>query len=100
VVHVDGIFSSNDIGLLKDAAMAGLGIALLPELIIREALESRALVPVLPGAVEAENRIAVVYVEREFMPPQVRAFVDALIAWGPKLQRDPPPMRLSSRSRG
>jgi DNA-binding transcriptional LysR family regulator len=87
VVSVESAFSSNDLTLLRDAAVAGLGIALLPELIMRDALDSGALVPVLPGVIGAENRIAVVYVERELMPPQVRVFVEAIFAWAPRLQR-------------
>jgi hypothetical protein len=30
--------------------------------------------------------MALVYVEREFLPPQVRAFSDAVIAWLPRLE--------------
>ncbi len=35
----------------------------------------------LPGAIQADSHIAVVYAEREFMPPQLRAFIDAVMAW-------------------
>jgi hypothetical protein len=37
----------------------------------------------LPGLLRAEGRIAVVYVERELVPPAVRAFVDWLLARAP-----------------
>ncbi|WP_437674854.1 LysR family transcriptional regulator [Sorangium sp. So ce131] len=80
--QVEGVFSTNDMDLLCDAALKGLGIALLPERVVRPHLESGALVHVLKGAVEADSHIAVVYVEREFMPPQLRAFIDAVMAWG------------------
>jgi len=30
-----------------------------------------------------ETRVAVVYQQRELMPPQVRAFIDVLVAWAP-----------------
>jgi len=86
VVHVDGSFSSNELRLLHVAAVRGLGIALLPKFMILDLLESGALVHVLPGIVEIENRIAVVYPEREFLPPHVRAFVDTLVEWSPSLQ--------------
>jgi DNA-binding transcriptional LysR family regulator len=88
VVRVDGVFSANDLGLLRDAAISGLGIALLPMLLLREALENGTLVQVLRGVIEVENRLAVVYVEKELLPPQVRAFVEALVAWAPKLVRE------------
>ena len=88
-VHVDGVFSSNDIRLLRDAAVGGLGIALLPMVILGDLISSGALVHVLPGIVEADNRIAVVYPERELMPPHVRAFIEALVEWAPALDVTP-----------
>jgi DNA-binding transcriptional LysR family regulator len=87
VVHVDGAFSSNDLGLLREAALRGLGIALLPEFLLVDALASGALVEVLPGVLHGESRIAVVYLERELLPPHVRAFVEDLVEWAPALQR-------------
>ena len=80
-VHVDSAFSSNDLRTLLDAAVAGLGIALLPELLVTDLLGRGTLVHVLEGVVERQNQLAVVYVERELMQPHVRAFVDALTAW-------------------
>jgi DNA-binding transcriptional LysR family regulator len=82
-LHVEGHLFSNDVQLLCAAALRGLGIAFLPLLIVYPHLESGALLPVLQGVLSAESRIAVVYLEREFVPPQVRAFVDAVVEWGP-----------------
>ncbi len=89
VVHVESAFSSNDVRVLRDAAVRGLGIALLPTLTIGDLIENGALVHVLPGIVEAENRIAVVYPERELLPLHVRAFVEALVKWAPALETAP-----------
>lgn len=86
-VHVESAFAANDLGALRAAALRGQGIALLPMLLLGDALRTGALVQVLAGVVERENRIAVVYVEREFLAPPVRAFVDALVAWAPSLSR-------------
>ena len=80
--QVEGALFANDVHLLCDAALQGLGIALVPERLVRPHLESGALVHVLPGAIHADSHIAVIYAEREFMPPQVRAFIDAVTAWG------------------
>lgn len=44
-------------------------------------LESGALVQVLVGVVSAEWQIALVYPERTFLPPQVRAFIEAVAGW-------------------
>jgi len=80
-LHVEGTFFSNDIELLCEAAVEGLGIAVLPRIMIDPFVESGALVHVLPAAIQGESRVSVVYPEREFVPPQVRAFVDAVAAW-------------------
>ncbi len=79
--QVDGAFFSNDIALLCDAAMRGLGIALLPESLVAPHVERGALAQVLADVVGAEMQIALVYPERAFLPPQVRAFIDAVVAW-------------------
>lgn len=80
-LQVDGAFYSNDIGMLASAAADGLGIAFLPLFIVRPLLESGALLQVLPGILKSESRVAVVYAEREFVPPQVRAFADEVTEW-------------------
>lgn len=80
-LQVDGVFVSNDIGLLCDAAVRGLGIALLPHGLAAPHLDSGSLVQVLTDIVGAEMQIALVYPERAFLPPKVRAFIDAVAAW-------------------
>jgi DNA-binding transcriptional LysR family regulator len=82
-LHVEGSFFSNDLQQLCDAAGRGLGIALLPMFLAGPLLESGELVHVLPGIIEADTQVALVYPEREFVPPQVRAFIDAVAAWAP-----------------
>src|SRR5216683_3382541 len=82
-ISVEGSFVSNDITLLIDAAVRGLGIAVLPMLLVGVPLERGALVRVLPELIHAESRVAVVYQEKELLPPQVRAFIDLLVAWAP-----------------
>jgi DNA-binding transcriptional LysR family regulator len=88
-IPVEGRLFSNDLTLLAGAALGGLGIALLPTLLVDGLLARGQLVRVLPDIVQADNRVSVVYPERELIPPQVRAFVDVLVAWAPKgLSRD------------
>ncbi|HEX3697247.1 MAG TPA: LysR family transcriptional regulator [Polyangia bacterium] len=81
LLHVEGAFFTNDMTLLCAAALQGLGIALVPSLLVRALVDSGELVHVLPGALGGESHVAVVYPEREFVPPAVRAFVDAVAAW-------------------
>jgi DNA-binding transcriptional LysR family regulator len=82
-ISVKGSFVSNDINLILDAAVRGLGIAVLPTLLVGGLLERRALVRVLPELIHAESRVSVVFQEKELLPPQVRAFIDVLVAWVP-----------------
>jgi len=83
-VSVEGVFFSNEPKLLLGAALQHQGIALLPGVLVQAFLASGRLVHVLPGSVEARSMVAVVYPEREFVPPQVRAFADAIVAWAPQ----------------
>lgn len=87
VIRIDGSFSSNDLRLVRDAAVRGLGIAMIPQIVLGDLVARGELVQVLPGVLESENRVSVVYVEREFVPPHVRAFVEAMVAWAPALQK-------------
>lgn len=85
-IQVRSVFSSNEIGVLHHAAIAGLGIAFLPRLIVSDNLANGSLVHVLGGIVETEDKLAVVYPERELVPPHVRVFIDRLVAWAPTLE--------------
>lgn len=86
MLHLDGIFASNEVRLLASAAVRGLGIAYLPDSLVKSHVEDGSLVHVLPGVLEIKNRLALVYPEREFLPAQVRAFIDAVITWLPRLE--------------
>src|SRR4030095_8994504 len=82
-VPIESQFVSNDLLMLEEAALRGLGIALLPMLMVTPLLERGELVHVLPDLIREEARVALVYPEKEFLPPQVRAFIDAVVAWAP-----------------
>jgi DNA-binding transcriptional LysR family regulator len=83
-LHVEGAFYTNELPLLRDAALRGLGIACLPLRLVHAELLSGALLPVLLNELRDEVTMALVYAEREFVPPAVRAFVDAVVAWAPE----------------
>ena len=80
-VHVEPTLMTNDVELLRAAALAGRGVALLPLLLVGGDLESGSLVAVLPERIGTEVHVAVFYAERELLPPAVRAFVNAAILW-------------------
>jgi DNA-binding transcriptional LysR family regulator len=48
-VAVRGPFAANNSEALREAALAGLGLALLPDFSARPALQAGALVELLPG---------------------------------------------------
>lgn len=85
-VKVEGAMLSNEINLLHEAAVRGLGVALLPLNLVGASLAAGELLHVLAGVVGAEAKISIVYPEREFLPPQVRAFADTVVEW---MARDP-----------
>jgi DNA-binding transcriptional LysR family regulator len=79
-VHVSGDLMTNHDGLRLEAAARGLGIALVIESVAAELLASGGLVRVLPEVVGRRNHARLVYREREFIDPKVRAFVDFLVS--------------------
>jgi len=80
-VHVDGVLLANSRLVLRDAVLGGLGIAVLPMLEVRSLLARGDLVHVLPGVIGGELHVVVAFPERELVPPQVRAFADAMTKW-------------------
>ena len=64
--------------MLRAAALAGLGIAQLPESVVREDLQSGALARVLPDWNTPEGIVHVVFPSRRGLLPAVRAFIDFL----------------------
>ena len=89
-VTVSGAVVANDPSMLMAAALRDLGIALVPDVLARPALDAGMLVHVLAGIVEMPTQLSVVYLERELMAPAVRAFVDHVVAWAPRAFADFP----------
>ena len=84
-VSVDGRIKSDNGEALRDAAVGGLGIALQSTWAVYQQLASGALVRVLgefPLAVETV--VSAQYLNRHFLPPKTRAFIDFFAArFGP-----------------
>jgi DNA-binding transcriptional LysR family regulator len=74
-----------DFVLLRAAVLAGLGIARLPESVVREDLRSGALRRVLPQWNTPQGILHVVFPSRRGMLPAVRAFIDFLAARMPAM---------------
>ena len=66
----------HDFVVLRAAALAGLGVARLPESVVRADLESGALKRVLPGWNSPQGILHVVFPTRRGLLPAVRALID------------------------
>lgn len=78
-VAVHGPLRVNHPDAIRDLAIAGLGIALVPDFVATEALREGKLREVLPGTVALRWSILAVYPRRRFLPLRVRAYVDHLV---------------------
>ncbi len=68
----------HDFVVLRAAVLAGLGVARLPESVVRADLRSGTLVRVLPSWRSPQGIVHVVFPTRRGMLPAVRAFIDFL----------------------
>jgi DNA-binding transcriptional LysR family regulator len=68
----------HDFVVLRTAVLAGLGVARLPETVVREDLRSAALTRVLPQWNSPQGIVHVVFPSRRGLLPAVRAFIDFL----------------------
>ncbi len=64
-----------------DARSHAVGIGLLPQGPVTRQLREGALVPVLEDVVGLETPLNLVFVDREFMPPRMRLFIDRAIEY-------------------
>jgi DNA-binding transcriptional LysR family regulator len=96
-IAVNGRLRANDSEALRDAALSGLGIALLPTWLVSADVQAKKLVPLL-GAHEwlispgAERAIWGVYPPKKVVSPKVRAF----LAFIEKRFGEPPYWELAS----
>ncbi|MGF1590139.1 MAG: LysR family transcriptional regulator [Pleurocapsa sp.] len=77
-VTVKGVLCSNNGEVLKDAAVEGLGIALLPTFIIRSELDRQTLVIVLPEYQPPEIALCLVYPLNRHLNTKIRLFAEFL----------------------
>jgi molybdate transport repressor ModE-like protein len=78
-VRVTGRFESSLGEVLRDAAVAGLGVALHSEWLVCDDLRAGRLVRVLPGYAPVTAGIYAVTPPRRLVPARVRAFIEFLV---------------------
>jgi len=91
-VRVAGRYACDNWEVLREWAMAGLGIALKSTWDVRQQLEDGSLVPLFPGYTFASDvAIYAVYPHRRFLPAKTRAFIEFLAdSFGPEPYWDRP----------
>lgn len=71
---------ANDIEVLRQAALAGMGIAFLPAVMVQRDLRQGALVALFTNYTLPSRDLRVAYASRSFLPAKIRTFVDHLVA--------------------
>jgi len=91
-VRVSGKYACDNWEVLREWALAGLGIALKSTWDVRRQLEEGSLVPLLPGYDFAtEVAIYAVYPHRRYLPAKTRVLIDFLAdSFGPEPYWDRP----------
>lgn len=77
---ITGNFETTSTDALYRATLAGLGIARLSSYLVSDAIKDGSLVRVLPQYIDDEADILAVYSNKKNLSPNVRAFIDFLVA--------------------
>jgi DNA-binding transcriptional LysR family regulator len=83
VVRFEPRLACGNMGAVRNAAIDGAGVALLPDHVCREALLAGQLVRVLPEWRGQRGIVHLVFTTRRGLPPAVRALIDHLAAGFP-----------------
>lgn len=96
-VRVSGQLRSDNGEALRDAAVDGLGIAYQSTWLVAEQLQRGSLVALLADyPIAGESVVSAVYLNRDFLPPKSRVFIDFFSArFGPEPYWDANASRLS-----
>lgn len=77
---ISGSLITDNIVMLRQAVIDGVGMARLPMSIVSADIEAHRLKRILPDHVLGEPSIFVVHPYRKHMPTKVRAFIDVLVS--------------------
>jgi DNA-binding transcriptional LysR family regulator len=85
-IAVKGTLLLNDLLAVRDAAIAGLGLAQLPACLTMPHVHAGRLVPVLLDYVPPPTPLFIQYSARKLQPARVRVFVEFMLE---RLRRNP-----------
>jgi DNA-binding transcriptional LysR family regulator len=80
LVRVTPRMGCEDMAAVRDAAIDGLGVAILPDHVCQEALQAGRLVRVLPAWRGLQGVVHLIFTTRRGLSPAVRALIDHLAA--------------------
>lgn len=80
-VQMNGVFEVNSPEVAKRAALAGLGITMVPEFSVEREIREGRLVSLLEDRFPSGSGVYAVYPHRRLVPAKVRAFVDFMVKW-------------------
>jgi DNA-binding transcriptional LysR family regulator len=80
-LHISPVLISESVTSIHEAVRAGLGVAVLPDWMIREDLLSGRLVRVLPQWNAKDLPVHVVYSGHRLLPARVRSFIDFAVSY-------------------
>ena len=85
MIAINGRFVATNAEALRDATIAGFGIARLATFLVSDDLRAGRLVPILEDVDADGAPIRAVYPSSRHLSPKVRTFIDALLeAWRPE----------------
>ena len=84
IIRITPRMGCADMATVRDAAIGGLGVALLPDHVCRMALDGGQLVRVLPAWRGLQGIVHLVFTTRRGLPPSIRALIDHLAAGFPR----------------
>ncbi|WP_027211304.1 LysR family transcriptional regulator [Burkholderia sp. WSM2232] len=78
-VPVNGRLKIDNAEALRRAALRGLGIAMLPAILVDDDLRAQRLTEVLPGYVAPERQLSLLYLRERQMSSKLRSFIDFVV---------------------
>lgn len=79
-IKVNSRIAASSPSAVKEIAIAGGGIGMVPRFIVEPALEQGLLQEVLPGYTTLEFGLFALYPHRRYLPKKVRCFIDFMLA--------------------
>jgi DNA-binding transcriptional LysR family regulator len=87
-IRVSGRIYANNLNMLREFAVSGLGIGLIPTTFCQQEIQKRLLVPILPDWSASTAPIHIVYPAQRFAPRHLQAFISMLSSYSDTILPD------------